>query len=304
MYRELLVPVDNSQHSDWAVDRAIEIADRFDGHLTASHVYAARLHDVRFRQLEVGLPARFQDPEEIRRQRKVHDKLIEKGLQLISDSFLNEVAEQVEQQLRDVEGFEDAESVVATVGGGGGGAAMLFGGGDGSVTVQFVDFEDRQGDVFRTLSNMQDRVGEGIAGADVVIASGADKNVLRRVVAREAVGTRFPALETPLENRKRWILAGPSNGREIRVDEGAAHALRDNGSSLLPAGIVTVGGRFDRGDTVSIIGPDEVPIARGIARYSRSDMESIIGCRSDEIHERLGYAYGPVAVHRNDMILL
>jgi nucleotide-binding universal stress UspA family protein len=93
MYREVLVPVDNSQHSDWAVDRGIELADRFDGHLTASHVYAARLHDVRFRQLEVGLPARFQDPEEIRRQRKVHDKLIEKGLQLISDSFLEEVAE-------------------------------------------------------------------------------------------------------------------------------------------------------------------------------------------------------------------
>jgi nucleotide-binding universal stress UspA family protein len=92
MYGELLVPVDNSQHSDWAVDRAIELASRFDGHVTASHVYAARLHDVRFRQLEVGLPARFQEPEEIRRQRRIHDKLIEKGLQLISDSFLDEVS--------------------------------------------------------------------------------------------------------------------------------------------------------------------------------------------------------------------
>ena len=57
MYRELLVPVDNSQHSDWAVDRALEMASALDGHVTASHVYAARLHDVRFRQLEVGLPA-------------------------------------------------------------------------------------------------------------------------------------------------------------------------------------------------------------------------------------------------------
>ena len=97
MYRELLVPVDNSRHSDWAVDRALEIADHSDGHLTASHVYAARLHDVRFRQLEIGLPARFQEPDEIRRQRKVHDKLIEKGLQLISDSFLNEVARRCEE---------------------------------------------------------------------------------------------------------------------------------------------------------------------------------------------------------------
>jgi nucleotide-binding universal stress UspA family protein len=59
--------------------------------MTANHVYAARLHDVRFRQLETGLPARFQTPEEIKRQRKIHDKLIEKGLQLISDSFLDQV---------------------------------------------------------------------------------------------------------------------------------------------------------------------------------------------------------------------
>ena len=91
MYREVFVPVDNSPHSDWAVDRAIELAAAWKGRLTGSHVYAARLHDIRFRQLETGLPAKFQTPEEIKRQRKVHDKLIEKGLQLISDSFLDQV---------------------------------------------------------------------------------------------------------------------------------------------------------------------------------------------------------------------
>jgi nucleotide-binding universal stress UspA family protein len=90
MYREVLVPVDNSDHSHWAVDRAVELCRRSDGRITGNHVYAARLHDVRFRQLETGLPAQFQTPEEIRRQRKVHDKLIEKGLQLISDSFLDQ----------------------------------------------------------------------------------------------------------------------------------------------------------------------------------------------------------------------
>jgi nucleotide-binding universal stress UspA family protein len=91
VYREIFVPVDNSQHSDWAVDRAIELARASGGRITGAHVYAARLHDVRFRQLETGLPARFQTPEEIKRQRKIHDKLIEKGLQLISDSFLDQV---------------------------------------------------------------------------------------------------------------------------------------------------------------------------------------------------------------------
>ena len=91
MYREVFVPVDNSQHSDWAVDRAIELCRRTGGRVTGNHVYAARLHDVRFRQLETGLPAQFQTPDEIKRQRKIHDKLIEKGLQLIADSFLDQL---------------------------------------------------------------------------------------------------------------------------------------------------------------------------------------------------------------------
>src|SRR5512143_232446 len=97
MYTEIFVPVDNSQHSDWAVERAIELARRAGGRITANHVYAARLHDVRFRQLETGLPAQFQTPEEIKKQRKIHDKLIEKGLQLIADSFLDQVGSRCEQ---------------------------------------------------------------------------------------------------------------------------------------------------------------------------------------------------------------
>src|SRR3954453_6664006 len=91
-YREVFVPVDNSPHSDWALDRAIEICRASGGRITGNHVYAARLHDVRFRQLETGLPAQFQTAEEIKRQRKIHDKLIEKGLQLIADSFLDQMA--------------------------------------------------------------------------------------------------------------------------------------------------------------------------------------------------------------------
>src|SRR5512137_52682 len=96
MHREIFVPVDNSPHSDWAVDRAVELALRSGGRVTANHVYAARLHDVRFRQLETGLPAQFQTAEQIKRQRKIHDKLIEKGLQLIADSFLDQLGHRCE----------------------------------------------------------------------------------------------------------------------------------------------------------------------------------------------------------------
>src|SRR3989441_11106562 len=74
----------------------MELSRRSNGRITGNHVYAARLHDVRFRQLETGLPARFQTPEEIKKQRKIHDKLIEKGLQLIADSFLDQLGKRCE----------------------------------------------------------------------------------------------------------------------------------------------------------------------------------------------------------------
>jgi glutamate 5-kinase len=142
------------------------------------------------------------------------------------------------------------------------------------------------------------------AGADVVVASGQAPNVIGRAAGGEAVGTRFPALEHPLESRKRWILAGPRPAGSIFVDEGAALALTRHGRSLLPAGIVAVKGVFARGDTVHILDPAHVELARGISRYDSADLLRILGCRSDEIAGRLGYAYGPVVVHRNDLILL
>src|SRR5437762_7406873 len=95
-YREVFVPVDNSPHSAWALDRAIEICRASGGRITGNHVYAARLHDVRFRQLETGLPAQIQTPEEVKRQRKIHDKLIGKGLQLIADSLLDQLGKRCE----------------------------------------------------------------------------------------------------------------------------------------------------------------------------------------------------------------
>jgi glutamate 5-kinase len=142
------------------------------------------------------------------------------------------------------------------------------------------------------------------AGTDVVIASGQAPNVILRAVAGDQVGTRFPALETPLESRKRWIFAGPKPPGRVVVDDGAAKALCGNGRSLLPAGITQVEGRFERGDTISILNQAGSELARGIARYTSEDLERIRGCHSDEITTKLGYNRGPVAVHRNDMILV
>jgi glutamate 5-kinase len=153
------------------------------------------------------------------------------------------------------------------------------------------------------------------AGADVVIAAGSAPNVITRVVAGETAGTRFPRLDTPLENRKRWILAGPRPAGMVVVDEGAARALQESGRSLLPAGIVAVAGQFNRGEAVAIHAAgrqaqtEQQPapgkeLARGIVRYNSPDLQAIMGCHSTDIAARLGYDYGPVVIHRNDMILL
>ncbi len=141
------------------------------------------------------------------------------------------------------------------------------------------------------------------AGTDAVIAAGSEPDVILRIVGGESLGTRFPALETPPENRKRWILAGVANAGHVVIDAGAAEALR-NGASLLPAGIRDVVGTFDRGDTVALFDEEESEVGRGIARYTSDDLRQIQGCHSDEIEARLGYTYGAVTIHHNDLILL
>ena len=89
MYKNILIPLDNSHYSNSAADLGLRMAKDFGSTLTFSHVYAARLHDDRFRQMESGLPPKYQEEKELQRQREVHDSLITKGLQVISDSYLD-----------------------------------------------------------------------------------------------------------------------------------------------------------------------------------------------------------------------
>ncbi len=88
MYKSIYVPVDNSDHSNRAVACAVALGRAFSAKLVGCHVYAARLHDYRFRQMEYTLPEEYLDEVELERQRKIHDSLITMGLKLISDSYL------------------------------------------------------------------------------------------------------------------------------------------------------------------------------------------------------------------------
>lgn len=92
MFKRLLVAVDNSQPAGHATEMSVAVARAFRAELTGCHVYAARLHDARFRQMEDGLPQRYGQGPALDRQRAVHDTLIERGLRLISTSYLDGLA--------------------------------------------------------------------------------------------------------------------------------------------------------------------------------------------------------------------
>src|SRR6059036_2821899 len=103
MYKHVYVPVDNSEHSNRAIDLAVELGRAFGARLTGSHVYAARLHDYRFKQMEYTLPEEYKDENELERQRKIHDSLIAMGLQLISESYLDVMARKAAEAALDFE---------------------------------------------------------------------------------------------------------------------------------------------------------------------------------------------------------
>ena len=141
------------------------------------------------------------------------------------------------------------------------------------------------------------------SGVTVVVAGGTTDNVLVRTAKGEAVGTRFPSNRTRMESRKRWILAGLAGKAAAHIDAGAASAMA-NGRSLLPAGVVDVGGRFDRGDSVNIVGPEGKAIGCGVANYSAADLARIKGCRSADITKILGFHFGDEVIHRNNVVML
>src|SRR3989441_1235431 len=89
MYKTIYVPVDNSDYSNLALDVGVSLAKTFGAKLVGSHVYAAKMHDKRFKQMEAGLPEEYHDENELERQRQIHDSLITRGLQIITDSYLD-----------------------------------------------------------------------------------------------------------------------------------------------------------------------------------------------------------------------
>lgn len=135
-------------------------------------------------------------------------------------------------------------------------------------------------------------------GCAMAIAEGSVLNPLSAVAAG-ARATWFLAEGDPQLARKRWIAAMKPKG-EVRIDAGAANALRQ-GRSLLPAGVTAVAGRFGRGDPVAVLGPAGEDLARGLVRYSADEARAIAGHRSAEIEAILGHPGRAALIHRDDM---
>lgn len=142
----------------------------------------------------------------------------------------------------------------------------------------------------------------GKAGITVVIAPGARPEVIGMLLEGQEVGTTFVPSASPLERRKLWLYGAPVAG-EIHVDQGAREALLEGKGSLLPKGVLRVEGSFSRGQVIRILGPGNEDIAHGVSRYNSEALRRIAGRHSAEIEGILGYVYGPVAVHRDDLII-
>jgi glutamate 5-kinase len=146
------------------------------------------------------------------------------------------------------------------------------------------------------------------AGIRTVICNGLRPGALQGVLDGGAEGTDFPPREARYSSFKLWLkYAKPSHGT-VLVDPGAARALRDGGTSLLPVGVVEVVGSFEAGDAVDIAegsagrGASARPLAKGISNYSAVELRRVQGMKSAAVREVLPRATEE-AVHRDYLVV-
>jgi glutamate 5-kinase len=140
------------------------------------------------------------------------------------------------------------------------------------------------------------------AGCHLCIASGHLRHPIRRI-EKGARCTWFIPNATPIAARKQWIAGTLRPAGAVHIDAGALKALR-SGKSLLPAGVTATLGRFEGGDTVSVLSADNTEVARGLSAYSDAEAARIIGRQSSEIEALLGYRGPDELIHRDDLVIL
>ena len=142
------------------------------------------------------------------------------------------------------------------------------------------------------------------SGAHTVIASGHEKDVLVRLAAGEVVGTHLRAEQIKIVARKQWLADHLRLGGRVILDDGAVKALRNDGKSLLPIGVVAVEGSFERGEVVACMDSKGEEVARGLINYTAAETARILRKPSSEIEHILGYVDEAELIHRDNLILL
>ena len=145
------------------------------------------------------------------------------------------------------------------------------------------------------------------AGIPSVICSGADEGALARLARGEQVGTLFvpPHARTDIAPRKLWIALGDAAHGSVTVDDGAARALVERGSSLLPVGITAVEGQFEAGDVLDVRDAGGFVLARGIAEAGSDELQLAAGRQQREIagNHLLQALAGRPAIHRDNLLV-
>ena len=142
------------------------------------------------------------------------------------------------------------------------------------------------------------------SGAHTLIASGEEPQILTRLLDGENLGTWLQAEVSPMTARKRWIAGQLRAKGDIVIDNGAVHALRQHGVSLLAAGILSVRGDFRRGDVVRCLDQNNEIVAQGLSNYGVSEVEAIKGLASGAYRQAIGYAAEEEVVHRDNLVLI
>jgi glutamate 5-kinase len=139
------------------------------------------------------------------------------------------------------------------------------------------------------------------AGCSMVIANGHELNPVRRI-EDGATCTWFIPKGTPRTSRKHWIAGTLNPVGKLSIDDGALKALQ-GGKSLLPAGVIGIEGEFQKGDAVIVINANATEVGRGLAAYSAADARLLMGHKSSEIEDLLGYRGSDELIHRDDLVL-
>lgn len=144
----------------------------------------------------------------------------------------------------------------------------------------------------------------GIATAAGIPTLLTSATLVREALAGEAVGTVFTAVGPRSSRRLLWLEhAAVAEGRLV-LDAGAVRAVVDRRTSLLPAGVTAVEGRFTAGDPVDLVGPDGVVVARGLVGHASDELPRMLGRSTHDLARELGGDYEREIVHRDDLVLL